>query len=191
MDKIDIKQQALIFQKARNNLLSVIAFTVINLILIAFDAGINFLFSATLPQYVFQIGTTLGSEMENDTFMIVGLIIAFIIIIPYFVFWILAKRVRGSILAALIYFSIDSLALLFFIAEIEFDFSFLFEIAFHGWVLYYLINGVKAWIKMRGVNADVFNAVLREIKSNKTGLTESAAPDKQENEITEDKSPDE
>jgi predicted nucleic acid-binding Zn ribbon protein len=174
MDTADLRQQILKFEKARNNLLTVIAFTVVNLILIAFDAGINFLFSATLPQYIFQLGKVLDSEIGSSIFTIAGLIVAFITIIPYFIFWILAKRARGLILAALIFFGIDSLILLFLILSMEFNFSFLLEIVFHGWILYYLINGVIAWFKMRDVNKDEFMAVLQGIKSNNTIATVSS-----------------
>jgi hypothetical protein len=185
MDRTDIKQQVLIFIKARNNLLAVIVFTVINIILSAFDAGVNFLFSATIPQFIFEIGKNLDSEMGSSFFMIVGLIIAFIIIITYFVFWILSNRVRVFILVALIFFCIDSSLLLFLISSMEFNISFLLDIAFHGWILYYLINGVKAWFKMRGVNTNVFDNILQEIKTNKIGSPESVVSDKSNEEITE------
>jgi len=163
MDTADIKQQVIIFEKSRNNLLSVVIFTVINLILTYFNAGVNFLFSATLPQFVFEIAKSVNSELENNVSIIVGLIIAFIIIGIYFVFWIFVRRVRALILAAFIFFTIDSLLLLYLIFNIEFSFSVLLEIAFHVWILYYLINGVKAWYKLRGVSAEDFNAIPQEM----------------------------
>jgi hypothetical protein len=173
----DIKRQVLKFEKARNNLLAVIAFTVVNIILTAFDASINFLFSATLPQVIFQISKDLGPEMGSNIFMITGLIIALITIIPYFIFWILSKRARGLILAALIYFGIDSFLLLVLILDMDFNASFLLEIAFHCWILYYLINGVTAWFKLRDVNRDDFKAILQAIKSNNTIATVSSVSD--------------
>jgi hypothetical protein len=183
MDNTDINQQVIIFEKARNNLWAVIAFTVINLILTAFDAGVNFLFSATLPQFIFGVCKTMNAETEGNIFMIIGFIIAFILIIPYFVFWGLAKRMRVFILVALIFFSIDSLVLLFLIfLNQDLKFSFLLEAAFHVWILYYLVNGVKAWIKIRGVNTDVFNVIPQEIKSNNIGSTELDVSDQQNNE---------
>jgi hypothetical protein len=69
------------------------------------------------------------------------------------------------ILVALIFFSIDSLALLFLVLNTESIVSFLMEIAFHGWILYYLINGVRAWAKIRGIHKDIFNAILKESRS--------------------------
>ena len=167
----DMKHQILRFEKARSNLLAVIVFTVINIILLSFNAEISFLFSATLPQFIFAIGKNLDSELGSNIFMIVGLIIAFFIIITYFVFWILSKRIRIFILVSLIFFSIDSLVLLLLILNMEFNFSILFEVVFHGWILYYLIIGVNAWYNMRGINADEYNVVLKEIKSNNMGST--------------------
>ena len=166
--------------------MSVIIFTVINLILTYFDAGVNFLFSATLPQFVFEIGKELNSEMESNVLIIAGLIIAFIIIIPYFIFWILAKRVRELILVALIFFSVDSLLLLYLIFNMEFNFSVLLEIAFHVWILYYLIIGVKAWYKLRSINTEVFKTILLEIKSNNTSLIKPSVSDMSNKEINED-----
>jgi hypothetical protein len=184
-DPADIRQQVLKFEKARNNLLAVLAFTVVNLILIALDSGLNFLFSATLPQYIFQLGRALDSEINGNIFTKAGLIVAFITIIPYFIFWILAKRARGLILAALIFFGIDSLILLFLILNMEFNASFLLEIVFHGWILYYLINGVMAWYKLRNVNKDEFKAVLQGIKPNNTIATASSVSDDQITENSE------
>ena len=164
MEKADIKEQILIFGKARSNLLAVIIFTIINLFLTFFNTGVNFLFSATLPQVIFEIFKGANFEIESNILLIIGLILAIIIIIPYFIFWILAKRIRVFILVALIYFSIDSGILLFFIFSTEFDVLFLLDIAFHGWILYYLINGVKAWYKIRDVDSELYYTILQEIK---------------------------
>jgi hypothetical protein len=187
MDVNSIKQQILIFEKARNNLLAVIAFTVINLILAVFDAGVYFLFSATLPQFVFEIGRNLDFEMGTSIFMILGLIIAIIIIIPYFVFWILAKRARILILVALIFFGIDSLFLLFLILGTEFEFSYLLEIAFHVWILYYLIIGVSAWAKIRNIiSTDNFNIFFQELKSKNIASNDIEVSDSLQQEKNED-----
>jgi hypothetical protein len=44
----------------------------------------------------------------------------------------------------------------------EFDASLLLDVAFHGWVLYYLIRGVSAWNHLRGVDIDNKNDELAE-----------------------------
>ena len=65
MDTAVIKQQALKFNRSRNNLLAVVAFTALNLILTAFNANIYLLFSATTPQVVFGIGQSFADELQN------------------------------------------------------------------------------------------------------------------------------
>ena len=172
-DTADLRQQVLKFEKARNNLLAVILFTVVNLFLSAFNANLNFVFSATLPQLVFEVVKAIGSDAGSNIFIIAGLIIAFITIIPYFIFWILARRARGLILAALIFFGIDSFLLIILVLDMESKASFLLEIVFHAWILYYLITGVIAWFKLRDVSKDEFKAILQEIKPNKAVSTTS------------------
>jgi len=174
-DTADLRQQVQKFEKARNNLLAVILFTVVNLFLSAFNADLTFLFSATLPQFVFAVVKAIDPDTGSNIFIIAGLIIAFITIIPYFIFWILARRARGLILAALIYFGMDSFLLIILVLDMESKASFLLEIVFHVWILYYLITGVTAWFKMRDVSKDEFKAILQEIKPNKTISTTSVS----------------
>jgi len=162
MDTAMIKQQALKFKNARTNLLMVVVFTTVNLILAAFNAGIYMLFSATIPQLIFETGRIVAEELEINGILIIGLVIAILIISLYFICWLLTKRSRVFILVALIFFSIDSLLFLFLTLAAEFEISFLLDIAFHGWVMFYLINGTIAWAKLRGVSADEYHAVLKE-----------------------------
>jgi hypothetical protein len=166
MNTADTKQQILIFEKSRNNLLLVIAFTVINLVLIYFEANVNFLFSATVPQFVFNVAKVVADNTDMNIFLIIGLVIAFLAVLAYFIFWLLARRARVLILAALIFFCIDSILLIYLVINNDdFNFSVLMEIAFHVWILYYLFTGVKAWNKLRGVSTEVYDTLLREIKS--------------------------
>jgi hypothetical protein len=190
MNTVDTKQQILIFEKSRNNLLLVIAFTVINLVLIYFDANVNFLFSATIPQFVFNMGKYFVEQTDLNIFFIIGLIIAFLAVLSYFIFWLLARRTRVLILVALIFFCIDSLLLIYLVfINDEFNFSVLMEIAFHAWILYYLITGVKAWSKLRGITTEVYNTLLQEIKSVNILQTNPTAPNLSNNETNENNNP--
>ena len=165
MEKADITKQILTFKKARSNLLVVIVFTIINIVFIARDTGFNFSFSAILPQRVFWIGLISYFETGNNFFMIIGLIIALFTIGIYFVFWLFANRARALILAALIFFGIDSLLLLCIVYfSTPFSFIYLVNIVFHCWILYYLINGTRAWAKLRLVDTDILNDILQEMK---------------------------
>jgi hypothetical protein len=189
---LDIEQQVLKFETSRKNLLSVVIFTLINLILTAFNADVSFLFSATLPQIVYEVGKLLDTEMGSTLFAIIGFVVAFIMIAAYFGLYAFSKRVRAFILVALIFFSIDSAILLFLIFDMDFSASFLLDIAFHGWVLYYLIFGTKAWFNLRGASADDYKLILERTKSAKLNTNESVATSNQDEEISEtNNSPDE
>jgi len=153
-DSDEITQQITKFESARTNLLVVIGFTVVNLILLVFNADISFLFSASLPQFIY---------IFTESF-----ILALFSIIPYLAFWFFAKRVRALIVAALIYFSIDVIILIYFISLIGFDFSLVIDIAFSVWILFYLVRGVISWNNLRNVNSETYSILLQEKKSNKT-----------------------
>jgi len=185
MTDTDKKQQILIFEKSRNNLLLVVAFTVINLVLIYFEAGVNFLFSATIPQFILNVAKVVAGSTDENIFLIIGLVIAFLAVLSYFVFWLLARRARVLILVSLIFFCIDSLLLVYLVFNDDFNFSVLMEIAFHAWILYYLITGVKAWYKLRGVSTEVYNTLLQEIKSVNILQTNPNAPYISNNETNE------
>jgi len=79
----------------------------------------------------------------------------------YVVLWILSKKFKGLIIAALVYFSIDTLILLgitgFVIVNGEFEFFIIIEIMFSAWIIYYLISGTVAWAKMRKLPIDQDN----------------------------------
>jgi len=170
MDTNAIKYQALKFKRARSNLLLAVAFTAANLLLTAFGSDAYLLFSAIVPQFIFEIGRSLAEQLQNSAFMIGGLLIAFFVVALYFVCWIFAKRLRAFILVALIFFSIDSLVFVLLALITEFKASYALDIVFHGWVLFYLISGVMAWSKLRGVSADDFNAALQGISAAATGM---------------------
>ena len=170
MDAIAIQQQLLKFKGARNNLLLVVIFTTINLFLTAFETGFYFLFSATVPQIIFEIGQIIAIDSQNKAFLFGGAIVAFIGIAMYLVCWSLANRFRVAILVALILFSIDTLLCVFFVFTGPFDIMFLVDIAFHIWVLITLIFGVIAWAKLQGVNLGDSNAVINEMSNKPRGV---------------------
>ena len=140
------KEQIMIFMKARTNLLIALVFTAINLLLLATQSDVYFLFSATIPYFILAVAQEMGSD-----FFVTGLIISTAALGVYFASWYLSKRHRYFMLIALIIFIFDTLLLLSFLAVSELDLSYIIEIAFHIWVLYYLFTGVKAWKALRGI----------------------------------------
>ena len=128
------------YTTARMNLLLVIAMSVINIILIAAQTDTYFLFSATLPVLITQIGVIGYVETEVVAVLIVFAVIAVVLTLPYLLCWIFSKKHYGWMIAALVYFSIDTLLMVFMLLG---DLSAILDILFHIWILYYLIIGVK------------------------------------------------
>jgi len=159
MDTEQIKKQSVIFKRARGNLLLVVAFTVINLILMAAGSNFYLLFSATVPGLVY-IATWYSA---------VGLIAALAITAVYLVCYLLSKKYRVFILVAMILFAVDTAIFLFLLFEImaaaTFEFMFLVELAFHAWILFYLITGTVAWAKLRKVTAGELEAARESIEN--------------------------
>ena len=150
-----VKTQAVKFNRARNNLLAVVAFTALNLLLITFEFNLNFLFSAFVPQILLIF---LGGF--SPAF---GLIVGFAAVSIYVVCYALSKRWRVFILIAFILFAIDSLIMLGFMVITGYFAEFIFDIVFHAWVWFYLITGVIAWAKLSGVTADEFKALQEAV----------------------------
>lgn len=136
---------------SRNNLLAVIALTVLNIILALLDTDLFFLFSASIPMYLLYWDSWYSTITGILTFSPIGVTAAFVTVSIYGVFWWLTQKYKGWIIAALVYFSIDvlvSLWLLVFVVD-SFDFSFVIEILFMGWIMYSLISGTLAWSRLR------------------------------------------
>ena len=126
------------FRSARSNLLWMIGFTLLNIILFYFGSGTMFLFSATIPYFVMGLGIVSGIQPV----LIVCSIITAAALVLYFVCWHQSKRHYGWLIAALVMFALDcAFLLLLYLPAL--DFSGLFDVLIHAWVLYYLIIGVK------------------------------------------------
>lgn len=130
------------FAAARSNLLMVVAFTAVNLILTLVNADLYFLFSATVPQFILGI----GYAFESTTAIAVAAVIAFLGAGVYLLCWWLSKKHRGWMVVALILFALDTLASL---GMLLLDGTMFIDLLFHVWVLYYLISGTVAMVKMK------------------------------------------
>lgn len=136
------------FNSARNNLLWVMGFSLVNVILRLLGSGMYMLFSATFPLVMID----LGLELEG-IFLTIGIIAAFVSIICYGICYLLSKKYKAFMLVSLILFSIDTLFLIW-ILTLGFEASLLLDIAFHAWVLYSLSIGVKAWVNLKKMPPD-------------------------------------
>ncbi len=148
------------YNTARMNLLLVAAFTAINVILGLTGSGTYFLFSAFIPYYLvidgmFSCGKMPADWYEGDmsewefydsSYLIIMVVIAVVILALYVVFWLLSKKQSGWLIAALVFFAIDSVL---FLVMGGFSLDSVFDLLFHAWVLYYLISGIVAANKLK------------------------------------------
>ena len=143
------------YTNARVNLLLVVAFTAINIIILATGSYTYFLFSASIPYFIADMGMLLCGKYPPESYvdgfeeMIVFepsvfpifLVIAFAIVSVYLVFWFFSKKKPGFLMAALVLFVIDTVGM-FILYGISFDS--IVDIVFHAYVIWSLVSGIKA-----------------------------------------------
>ncbi len=138
------------YNRSRANLLLVTIISVVNLFTLALN-GSYFLFSATIPAIPVEL-TMPMSEEEVVVFadFIVPIIIGIILTVPYLLCFFFSKKRVGWMVAALVFFSLDCLAL-FALYDLT---SVIIDILFHAWVMFYLITGVIHGFKLKSMPED-------------------------------------
>lgn len=146
---------------ARSYLLVVVIFTAINIILLVTESNRYFLFSAFIPYIMMAFGM-LYCGMHSDsyyegmrdeyavldetTFAVIAVLSALIILL-YLFCWIFSKKHRiGWLITAAIFFGLDTAGMLLFYG---FSVEAAFDILFHGFVMYSLINGIISYYKLQ------------------------------------------
>ena len=169
-----IKKQSITFRRARANLLLVIALTTVNLILAAFQSEFYILFSATIPTIIYGYSLLEG-------FAAIGLAIALVMVGVYLLCYLMSKKRRIFMLIALIFFAVDTLLfayILYAAVTFEgFEIGYMIEVAFCGWIMFYLITGTIAWAKLRKVSDEEIEAVRLAVASEENKSEEKAAMD--------------
>lgn len=139
------------YDHARQNLLAMIVFTLINIVLLLIGSDTMFLFSATFPYLTLAFGQLLADAYP--VLFVVCCVIAAVSLLVYFLCWQFSKKHYGWMIAALIFFSLDILTLIGFFLIVQ-DFSEIIDTLFHLWVLYYLIIGVKYGARLKSMPAE-------------------------------------
>lgn len=149
------------YQSARHNILLVVVFTLINIILLVTNSNSYFLFSASIPYFIVDLGMFLcgkypeeyylgeyaGMELLNDTFFAVTLVAAAVILLMYLISWIFSKKPRvGWMIFALVFFIMDTIGMLL-LSGISTDM--IIDVVFHGWVIVSLISGITSYFKVK------------------------------------------
>lgn len=145
-----------------NNLLVIVLFSVVNIVLLVTNANSYFLFSAFIPYFLADYGMYYCGmypedyyydvgEMEflDKSYFVYALVIAAVILLVYLLCWFMAKKKKiGWVIAALIFFALDTAAMLFFMGI---NMDMFMDILIHIWVFGYLINAIVVYRKMKKV----------------------------------------
>ncbi len=138
---------------ARSNLLAMTILTVVNIAAYFFNSNFSFPFSAYFPYISLAFGDIFSRELMDASIFYWGAAFAIISLTLYFISYFLSKRRQGWLLFAAILYFLD-LLFMAFIYFPDYDFSALIDFFFHFWVLYYLVIGVSAAKKLKGLSSD-------------------------------------
>lgn len=172
-----IERQALVskYSAARSNLLLIVVFTALNLLLLATNSGTYFLFSASVPYLIGDLGMFLcgrypeeyyegleGMFFLDTSFFVIMMVIAFLILALYMLCWFFSKKNNVKwLIVALVLFSIDTLVM-FFAYGLAADM--IVNVIFHVWVIVILAMGIKAHYKLKSLpQDDVIEAEFSEL----------------------------
>jgi len=107
--------------------------------------------------FLLELGMGFSLAFNFNTYFIFGVIAAFVSLYIYGVFWAVSKKHKEWIIAALVYFSIDVLLSLLFMACLSegFSFSIILELLVMAWIMFDLVSGTRAWNILRTMPQDV------------------------------------
>lgn len=142
-----VKSPETVYAAARSNLLLVVAFTAVNIILRLVSADMYFLFSASTPMAFLDIIALTGAA----ELLPIAAAWAFIVTGFYLLCWFLSKKRSGWMIVAAVLFALDTVVLL-----LLYNLSaMIIDLAMHAWVLYYLISGSVAAVRMKKMPAEM------------------------------------
>ncbi len=153
------------YKSSISNLLLIVVFSAINIGLLLTNADRYFLFSAFIPYFMVDYAMYLcgyypleyygdleGIEFFDKSVLIITVIIAAIIIAVYLLCWLLAKKRKvGALITALVFFVIDTVAMLFINGISG---SSALDIVFHGWIIVAIIIAIVKCVKIKKAEAE-------------------------------------
>lgn len=148
-------------KKARNgrhSLLILSVLSLVNIILMLFNANITFLFTFEIPSFVVGVCQYISNVTGNQVYLLASVIGSFLFIGFFYVLFLLSKERLWPGIVALILFIIDTLVLIVFLL---FDLSnaslYIIDIAFHAWALISLSNLVRYFPKLKKAKSEYNN----------------------------------
>ena len=137
-------------QISRGNLILMIVLTVSNIVSYWLELGFMLPFSAFLPFTIFDFGYYFSIELNDPSLFIIGIALATLIILVYILGYFKSKKNPGWLKIILGMYIFDTVVMIYlFTGVFIFNGSMLLDILFHVWVLYYMINGVNAFNKLK------------------------------------------
>lgn len=148
------------YKVARINLLIAIAFTIINIVTVT--GGTYMLFSVYLPYLLTVIGADLcgmmpaewyegmtDPEFLDSSFFVIMVVIAAVILALYALCFFMSKKYKsGWFVFALVMFCIDTVIVIMDAGII----GGIVDLVFHGFVIYYLVNGIRIPAKLKALD---------------------------------------
>ncbi|MGN1442732.1 MAG: hypothetical protein ACI4XE_02680, partial [Acutalibacteraceae bacterium] len=142
---------------ANYNILIVAICSAVNVLLYLINSNTSFLFSAFAPTLAMDFGYVWSEESGSGSYYTLSIVAAVLIVLFYLAVFLIGRKKPGAIIAALVAFAVDTVILLFCVfvlIEKEYITDYLFDIAFHAWVMFYCISGTAAYSKLRKLPAD-------------------------------------
>lgn len=139
---------------ASTNLVLFAILTVVNMVLITANADISFSFSAEIPPILLVYGVSALKETGSAAIASVFFVLAAVGVGFIFLCAVLSKKKPGWLIAALIYTAADMLLAtgFYFLPAIAGLMSFMpliISLAFHIWMMYYIVRGISAASKLK------------------------------------------
>lgn len=130
------------YKTARGNLLAMLILTAVNTLLALTGSDRYYLFT-DFAAYIWAVFARGFYDFTGEAkWLVLGAAGAVLVMAVYFLCWLLSKKRRGWLTAALVLFSVDTAALVAGLVT-AFEASSILDVVFHGLLLWYLAMGVR------------------------------------------------
>ena len=163
------------YNTARYSIFLVALCSLLNVFFLVTQSGTYFLFSATIPYFVVDMGMFFTGMYPPDAYVDTGMTqfldksvlwfavsVAILIIAFYVLCWLLSSKGRKNwLITALVCFSIDTLVMLYLYGV---QMAMLLDLVFHVWVIVDLAIGLNAALKLEKIAAEEKNQPAAEVQ---------------------------
>lgn len=143
-DKNTREYQEQLLSRSRGFFLTIIIFTIINLVLLVLDRGTYFLFSASIPYYLTGLSLMMDGGVigQNAT---IALGVSGVLLAAYFLCWLLSARKSVWLTVGIAIFVLDTAALVYVCLKLlESPLDGLFDLLIHALLIWEMSKGITA-----------------------------------------------